>query len=194
MIAGPWRIGRAPLPLPLQLVGNACEQRSRADICICNILNQMGLTTAAAIYYYTACMRGRDPFAVVVDSTTPSKIYLYILTFLPTSLSSNLHLAKPNCLLWDCDGRMDATLCPQMSATLSNYLHCLDMKLLLAILSCSLNFLVSRASIACPYAEMLPEYFTERYKPSMGNTAIKTDNVKQVETPESNRLHLLMID
>lgn len=85
---------------------------------------------------------------------------------------------------------MVATLCP-----LNNRLRCLEMKPdRLATLSYSLNFLVSSASIACAYAEMLPEYLTERYIPNMGNTAIKTDNMKRVETPESNGLHLLTID
>lgn len=58
-ILRPWRIGRAPLPLPLQLGRNACQRSSRADNSLSNIWNQMRLTTAAIIYYYTASVRGR---------------------------------------------------------------------------------------------------------------------------------------
>jgi len=65
---------------------------------------------------------------------------------------------------------------------------------LLATLSFSPKFLVSSANIACPYAEMLPEDFTERCIPNMENTAIKTGKMKQVEIPESNRLQLLTTD
>lgn len=88
---------------------------------------------------------------------------------------------------------MAATLCPQMSATLRNWLCCQDMAGLLAILIWSLKFLVASASIACVYAEMLPEYFTECFISNMENTAIHNDHMKQVETPGSNRLCLLTV-
>lgn len=51
----------------------------------------------------------QDSLAVVVDTLTPSKMWL---AFLINSFSSNLHLSKPSCLLCGCGGRMDATLCP----------------------------------------------------------------------------------
>lgn len=46
-------------PSALQLAGEACQWRSRADNCICNILNQTSLTATAIIYYYRASMRER---------------------------------------------------------------------------------------------------------------------------------------
>lgn len=46
-------------PSALQLAGEACQWRSRADNCVCNILNQMNLTAPALIYYYRASVRGR---------------------------------------------------------------------------------------------------------------------------------------
>lgn len=129
---------------------------------------------------------------MVVDTTAPSKIWLAVLI---NPLGSNLHLTKPSCLLCGCAGRVDATLCPQMSATLQNWLHCQDMLTgLLATLICSLKFLVASASVACAYAGMLPEYFTESLNSNMENTAIKNDHMEQAETPGSNRLHLLPVD
>lgn len=80
-----------------------------------------------------------------------------------------------------------------MSATLRNSLHCQDMAGLLATLIWSLKFLEASASIACAYAEMLPEYFTESFISNMENTAINNDHMKQVETLGSNRLHLLTV-
>lgn len=189
-ILHPWRIGRAPLPLPLQLGKNACQRRSRADNSLSNIWNQTSLTTAAIIYYYTASVRGRP-------LRSGSRQYYPFQNKAPhTGFSPQFTQQWPS----RCKANSVAAVAEWMPPSvprcpLSNWLHCLDMKPdLLAILSCSLKFLVSSASIACPYAEMLPEYFTERYIPNMGNTTIKTDNMKQVETPESNRLHLLTID
>lgn len=87
---------------------------------------------------------------------------------------------------------MDATLCPQMSTTLQNWVHCHDMLTgLLATLIWSLKLLVATA---CAYAEMLPEYFTVSFISNMENTAIKNDHMEQVENPGSNRLHLLPVD
>lgn len=42
--------------------------------------------------------------------------------------------------------------------------------------------------------EMLPKYFIERYLPNKGNTAVKSDNMKHLETLVSTRLNLLTIE
>lgn len=119
-------IRHAPLPLPLQLAGSACQWRTRVDNCMSNILNHE-LTTVAVIHYYTASARGRllhcgSRRYYTFQNTTPHT------SFSPHSLSSILPLGKPSCLLCGCSGRMGATLCPQKFVTLTNWLHCLDMK------------------------------------------------------------------
>lgn len=82
-----------------------------------------------------------------------------------------------------------------MSATQHNWLHCQDTETaLLATLIYSLKFLVASASTTYAYSEMPPEYFTQSFISNIENTAIKTDHMKQAETSESNRLHLLTVD
>lgn len=77
-----------------------------------------------------------------------------------------------------------------MFATLQNWLHCQAIAGLLVILICSLKFLVTSASIACAYAEMLSEYFTGSFISSMENTATNNDHMKQVETSFTDSLKM----
>lgn len=179
------------IPSGLAAGRNACQWRNRVLNSICNILNQINQTTAAIMYYYTACMRARLFCCGNGHYFTFQNMAGFSHQFIQQY--SSPHQAQLLTLwLWWQDGchPLFPDVChPMKLVTLPRHGdRFVDYPNLLS------GILGSSARIACAYAETLPEYFTESFISNMEDTATKNDHMKQVETPGRNRLHLLTVN